>query len=90
MSSQFQDRQGKPLSLALYMYDSCAYCQRVLAAMRSLGFDIPLRNIRKDPTALAELVRTGGSRQVPCLFINGQPLYKSADIIRYLQTEVRR
>jgi hypothetical protein len=50
-----------------------------------------MRNIRKDPTALSELVKDRW-QQDKCrvLFINGKPLYESADIIRYLQTEVGR
>ncbi len=70
------------------MYDECPYCQRVMSAARSLGLALPLRNIRKDPSARAELMRVGGSKQVPCLFVNGQPLYESADIIAFLKSEV--
>ena len=29
-------------------------------------------------------------KQVPCLFVNGKPLYESTDIIRYLETQVAR
>jgi len=72
------------------MYETCPYCLRVMASMKSLGLEIPMRNIRQDPAALAELIRVGGSKQVPCLFVNGKPLYESSDIIRYLQNEVRR
>ena len=88
MTTTFRNWQGQPLSLVLYMFESCPYCQRVLHAANKLGYEIPRRDIRKDPAALAELVKVGGSRQVPCLFIGGKPLYESADIIRYLQTEV--
>jgi glutaredoxin len=90
MTQRFCDKSGEPLSLVLYMFDECPFCQRVLSAMGALGFDLPMRNIRKDLSARDELIRVGGSKQVPCLFINGKPLYESADIIDYLKTEVRR
>ena len=80
---------GKPLDLKLYMFSTCPFCVRVLRAAEELGFALPLRDIHKDPEARAELVRVGGRTTVPCLFINGQPLYESADIIEFLRNEVR-
>ena len=32
-----------------------------------------------------ELVRVGGKMQVPCLFIDGNPMYESLDIIQWLK-----
>ena len=32
-----------------------------------------------------QLVSIGGKRQVPCLFIDGKPLYESLDIIKWLE-----
>ena len=40
---------------------------------------------REDPDAADELARVGGKRQVPCLFIDGKPLYESLDIIKWLE-----
>ncbi|MBS4843870.1 MAG: glutathione S-transferase domain-containing protein, partial [Collinsella sp.] len=31
------------------------------------------------------LIAVGGKRQVPCLFIDGKPLYESSDIIAWVQ-----
>lgn len=72
--------------LDLYYYDSCPYCQKVLRAMRKLGIEdkIVLRNILQDQQAADTLVRVGGKRQVPCLFIDGVPMYESDDIVEYL------
>jgi glutaredoxin len=44
-----------------------------------------LKNIREDPEARKELISIGGKEQVPCLFIDGNPLYESADIINWLE-----
>ncbi|MBO7674519.1 MAG: glutathione S-transferase N-terminal domain-containing protein [Atopobiaceae bacterium] len=72
--------------LDLYYYDSCPYCQKVLRAMRKLGIEdkITLKNILQDQQAADTLVRVGGKRQVPCLFIDGVPMYESDDIVVYL------
>ena len=80
---------GKSLDLTLYMFPSCPFCVRVLQTAKQLGFTLPQRDIHSDPEARAELVRVGGRTTVPCLFINGQPLYESADIIAFLRTEIR-
>lgn len=71
-------------NLVLYMRPTCPYCVRVLRFMRERGLDISTRDIGADPSAQEELVRVGGKSQVPCLFIDGKPLYESMDIISYL------
>jgi glutathione S-transferase len=43
------------------------------------------RDITKDPEAARKLVEVGGLDQVPCLFVDGVPLYESDDIIDYLE-----
>ena len=42
-----------------------------------------------DPVARDELVRVGGKGQVPCLFVDGEPMYESEDIIAYLGANLR-
>ena len=74
--------------LDLYYYPECPYCQRVLRAIRANGWEgIELKNIHADAEADATLVRVGGKHQVPCLFIDGDPLYESLDIIDWLAKE---
>lgn len=46
---------------------------------------IPERNISTDTEAEQALIAIGGKRQVPCLFIDGKPLYESSDIIAWIQ-----
>ena len=76
-------------SLDRYYYDSCPYCQKVLRAMRRLGIEdkITLKNILTSEEAAETLVRVGGKRQVPCLFIDGDPMYESDDIVQWLTHE---
>ena len=43
------------------------------------------KDINKSEEAAETLVKVGGKRQVPCLFIDGKPLYESMDIIKWLE-----
>lgn len=70
--------------LVLYVRPGCPYCQRVFSFMEEHGLEIPQRDISRDPRAREELEIRGGKVQVPCLFVDGQPLYESLDIIDYL------
>ena len=74
-------------SLELYYYPECPYCQKVLRTLDKLGVTgaVELKNIHADDDALQTLISVGGKRQVPCLFIEGNPLYESDDIVTWLQ-----
>ena len=75
-------------TLELYYYPECPYCQRVLRAIKANGYEgIVLKNIHADAEADATLVRVGGKHQVPCLLIDGDPMYESLDIIDWLAKE---
>lgn len=71
--------------LALYIRSTCPFCIKVLNYLDRSNNEIPLKDISRDPEALETLVRVGGKRQVPCLFIDGKPLYESNDIIAWMQ-----
>ena len=74
-------------ALALFKKDSCPYCQKVFRAIDRLGLGgaIEMRDIVEDPAMRDELVRVGGKAQVPCLLIDGAPMYESDDIVAYLE-----
>lgn len=71
--------------LELYYYDSCPFCYRVLTYLDSTDIKITLKNTLENPTYREELLETGGKTQVPCLVIDGAPLYESEDIINWLE-----
>ena len=74
------------MTLELYKFDTCPYCQRVMKYIASSGrTDIIFKDIHQDAQAEKTLIAVGGKRQVPCLFIDGEPLYESLDIIEWLQ-----
>ena len=77
--------------LALYYFDSCPFCRRVLRAIDALGVDVELRHIYKDEANLEELLDARGRATVPVLRIispDGEERWmpESADIVRYLET----
>lgn len=74
--------------LVLYIRKTCPYCQKVLAFMEEDGIELPLRDLNEDPGASATLLEVGGKVQVPCLFIDGKPLYESLDIIEWLKENI--
>ena len=71
--------------LILYYRPTCPYCQKVLDFMKSKSIVVPLRNIEQNPDYRQQLLQAGGKAQVPCLFIDGEPLYESEDIVSWLQ-----
>ena len=76
------------MTLELYEYETCPYCQRVLRYLKESGrTDVVLKNVHTDRRNLDTLIRVGGMDQVPCLFIDGEPLYESLDIIDWLKDQ---
>ena len=71
--------------LVLYYTPSCPYCQKVLNYLKKAHKTVPMKDVRTDPQAKEELRCYGGKMQVPCLFIDGHPLYESQDIINWME-----
>ena len=71
--------------LVLYKFDACPFCQVALDVLERHGLDIPMRDTRRDPDARSEHRARSGQTQVPCLYIDGTPLFESSDIARWLE-----
>lgn len=76
--------------LILYKYDSCPFCLRVRRVLDRTGIEVELRDVRTSDDARRELLEATGRTQVPCLFIDGTPLFESADISRWLEAYAAR
>lgn len=74
------------MKLELYYKVECPFCQKVLNYMMDNCQikDVELVNI-KEGNNNEDLIKRGGKDQVPCLFIDGKPLYESDDIIKYFK-----
>ncbi|MCH9611597.1 MAG: hypothetical protein S4CHLAM102_00670 [Chlamydiia bacterium] len=68
----------------LYYKNSCGYCHYVIDFINQEGLEVELIDVAKDRAAFKYLERKGGKTQVPCLFIDGSPLYESKLIISWL------
>lgn len=74
------------MKLELYKKNTCPFCQNVMSYIEQSGrTDVEYRDILQNPENLDRLVRDGGMDQVPCLFIDGEPMYESGDIIQWLE-----
>ncbi|MFI5389898.1 MAG: glutaredoxin family protein [Bacteriovoracales bacterium] len=73
------------MKLDLYYFDSCPFCQIVLKVIKELNLLVDLKNIHEDERNLLKLYKDTGRRTVPCLYIDGVPLFESLDIIEWLR-----
>ena len=74
------------MKLELYKFDSCPYCVRVFKAIARMGrTDIEMHDVEESAADYKRLLEVGGMDQVPCLFIDGVPMYESLDIIDWLE-----
>ncbi len=71
-------------ALMLYYSPACPYSQKVLKYLQQIHKTIPMKSVANDPIAKKELREYGGKMQVPCLLIDGKPLYESDAIILWL------
>lgn len=71
--------------LELYYFDSCPYCQRVLNTINELKIKVTYKDIHSDLNEMHKLLYVTGRKTVPCLFINGDPMHESLDIINWLK-----
>ncbi len=76
------------MKLDLYYYDSCPFCQIVLNVIKENNIKVELKNIHEDGANLKKLYQDTGRRTVPCLYIDGSPLFESLDIINFLKNKI--
>jgi len=76
------------MSLELYYFDQCPFCQRVLGTLRDLELTerVTMKNILAEPAYRRELAELTGRTTVPCLKIDGKPMFESADITAWLES----
>lgn len=78
------------MNLVLYKFDSCPFCRKVQRFLTEHNLEVPTKDVLLDKDAKTELQRIGGKTQVPCLIIDGKPLYESNDIIEWFKTNIVR
>lgn len=78
----------KSPELDFYYFDSCPYCQRVLKIINKHKINVNYKDIYSDTTNLQKLIAITGTKMVPCLFIDGDPMHESLDIMTWLEKNV--
>lgn len=71
----------------LYYKESCPFCKRVTRFMDNVGVTCEMKDTLVSDNA-EELMEIGGKTQVPCMIIDGNPMYESMDIINYVKNRV--
>ncbi|MCR5055247.1 MAG: glutaredoxin, partial [Lachnospiraceae bacterium] len=65
------------MKLELFKFNTCPYCQRVMNEIKNEGrTDIEMHDIHESSADRERLIKEGGMEQVPCLFIDGKPMYE--------------
>lgn len=75
------------MDLKLFIMEQCPFCKKVMREIENLDIKdkMEIVDINEDEEAEKELIEVGGQRQVPCIFIDGKPMYESNDIIEFLR-----
>ena len=76
--------------LILYGRPSCPYCARVDRVIEELDIEDKLtRRLTSYGSEWRDDLRSRtGSTQVPCLFIDGEPMFESLDIIAWMKANL--
>ena len=84
------DRNKDIPELILYGRPSCPYCARVDRVIEELDIEdkITVDSPTTDLNGETDLRNRTGSTQVPCLFIDGEPMFESLDIIAWMRANL--
>ncbi len=78
----------KAPELDLYFFDACPYCQRVLKVINKHKIKVNYKDIYEDLNNLQKLTLITGTKMVPCLFIDGEPMHESLEINAWLEANL--
>ena len=75
------------MKLELYYYEQCPFCRIVLEKIKKLGLEdsIEFKNTMESPQYRHDHLKTTGRTTVPCLYIDGEPMFESSDIASWLE-----
>lgn len=75
------------MRIELFYYEQCPFCRLVLNKINQLNLEdkIVFKNTLSDPQFRKEHREKTGRSTVPCLYIDGKPLFESQDICKWLE-----
>ncbi len=71
--------------LDFYYFDACPYCQRVMSVIDKNKIKVNYKDIHEGTVHMQKLLLITGKRTVPCMFIDGDPMFESLDIMNWLE-----
>ena len=71
--------------LMLYYSGHCVYSKKVLNYLDQSHRKIPMKDVERNAGAKDELKKWGGTMVVPCLIVDGAPVYDANTIIQWLK-----
>ena len=78
-----------PPKLDLYYFESCPYCQRVMNVILKNHIQVNWMDTSKDSAHAKKLRNDTGRTTVPCLYIDGNPMFESLDIMNWLESNLQ-
>ena len=75
------------MKLELYYYTQCPFCMMVLKKIEALELqeNIDFKNTLEQPENRQKHLEKTGRTTVPCLYIDGEPMFESSDIMAWLE-----
>lgn len=74
-------------NMYLYVLPGCPYCAKVDRFLDEHGVEMEHRSVTEGTNA-DDLLELGGKVQSPCLVVDGEPLYESEDIIKFISEKI--
>ena len=75
--------------LDFYYFESCPYCQRVMNVIEKNQIQVNWMDTSKNSDHAKKLRSDTGRTTVPCLYIDGKPMFESLDIIKWLESNLQ-
>lgn len=69
----------------LFYTKACPFCIKPKNYIKDNKLDVELVDATFDKNAKKELLQIGGKMQVPMLAVDGEPIYESRDIMKWLK-----
>lgn len=76
------------MKIKLYYTESCPYCKSPINYIKENHLKVDLINATHDLKAKMEIMQLGGKMQVPMLSIDGQVMYESIEILKWLKNNL--
>ena len=75
--------------LDFYYFESCPYCQRVMNVIEKNQIQVNWMDTSKNSDYAKKLRTDTGRTTVPCLYIDGKPMFESLDIMEWLESNLQ-